>query len=90
MANTDKVSLDPYRLESRKILSVVKESLPAALQKVEKASIDEVVSYTLGYSWFVVLRVHRIDYFLVPGLVSPSPFHSFGAILGAQQPSPLR
>ncbi|CAN8100082.1 unnamed protein product [Discula destructiva] len=42
VASTDKVSLDPYRLQSRKILSVVKESLPAGLQKVEKASIDEV------------------------------------------------
>lgn len=41
--HTDKVSLDPYRLESRKSLSLVKETLPAPpLQKVEKASIDEV------------------------------------------------
>lgn len=47
MVNTDKVSLDPYRLESRKILGVVKEALPASLQKVEKASIDEVVSLVL-------------------------------------------
>ncbi|KFA75371.1 hypothetical protein S40288_02017 [Stachybotrys chartarum IBT 40288] len=39
---TDKVSLDPYRLQSRKILSLVKDSLPPNLQKVEKASIDEV------------------------------------------------
>ncbi|OIW30654.1 sister chromatid cohesion protein Eso1 [Coniochaeta ligniaria NRRL 30616] len=39
---THKVSLDPYRLESRKILAVIKESLPPNLQKVEKASIDEV------------------------------------------------
>ncbi|PSS03286.1 sister chromatid cohesion protein Eso1 [Coniella lustricola] len=42
LVNTDKVSLDPYRLQSRKILSIIKESLPANLQKVEKASIDEV------------------------------------------------
>lgn len=40
--STDKVSLDPYRLESRKILACIKESLPANLQKVEKAGIDEV------------------------------------------------
>jgi DNA polymerase eta len=33
-----------YRLQSRKILALIKESLPASLQKVEKASIDEVVS----------------------------------------------
>ena len=41
--STDKVSLDPYRLESRKSLKLIKEFLPAApVQKVEKASIDEV------------------------------------------------
>ncbi|KAJ4298447.1 DNA-directed DNA polymerase eta rad30 [Collariella sp. IMI 366227] len=39
---TDKVSLDPYRLESRRILAVIKEHLPQQLQKVEKAGIDEV------------------------------------------------
>jgi DNA polymerase eta len=39
--HTDKVSLDPYRLESRKSLALVKEILPPS-QKVEKASIDEV------------------------------------------------
>jgi DNA polymerase eta len=40
---TDKVSLDPYRLESRKILATIKDVLPAPpVQKVEKASIDEV------------------------------------------------
>lgn len=39
---THKVSLDPYRLESRRILQCIKEALPADLQKVEKASIDEV------------------------------------------------
>lgn len=37
-----KVSLDPYRLESRKILALIKQCLPAGMQKVEKASIDEV------------------------------------------------
>ncbi|EXJ62949.1 DNA polymerase eta subunit [Cladophialophora yegresii CBS 114405] len=41
--HTDKVSLDPYRLESRKSLALVKAILPPApVQKVEKASIDEV------------------------------------------------
>ncbi|KAH9213826.1 hypothetical protein DL95DRAFT_425897 [Leptodontidium sp. 2 PMI_412] len=39
---THKVSLDPYRLESRKILKCIKDALPESLQKVEKASIDEV------------------------------------------------
>ena len=39
---THKVSLDPYRIESKKIFSVIKETLPPApLQRVEKAGIDE-------------------------------------------------
>ncbi|EEY15860.1 DNA polymerase IV [Verticillium alfalfae VaMs.102] len=42
---SDKVSLDPYRLQSRKILALIKETLPSDLQKVEKASIDEVFCY---------------------------------------------
>lgn len=36
------MSLDPYRLECRKILACIKSYLPADKQKVEKASIDEV------------------------------------------------
>ncbi|ETN40296.1 uncharacterized protein HMPREF1541_04572 [Cyphellophora europaea CBS 101466] len=41
--STDKVSLDPYRLESRKSLALIKDFLPAPpVQRVEKASIDEV------------------------------------------------
>lgn len=36
------MSLDPYRLQSRKILGLIKASLPKDLQRVEKASIDEV------------------------------------------------
>lgn len=39
---SQKVSLDPYRLQSRRILATIKESLPERLQRVEKASIDEV------------------------------------------------
>ncbi|OBT70357.1 hypothetical protein VE03_00305 [Pseudogymnoascus sp. 23342-1-I1] len=39
---THKVSLDPYRLESRKILACMKGYLPPDLQRVEKAGIDEV------------------------------------------------
>ncbi|KAK4697675.1 DNA polymerase eta, partial [Lecanoromycetidae sp. Uapishka_2] len=40
---THKVSLDPYRLESRRILACIKEVLPAPpVQRVEKASVDEV------------------------------------------------
>ncbi|KAF4633086.1 hypothetical protein G7Y89_g5044 [Cudoniella acicularis] len=40
--STHKVSLDPYRLESRRILACIKETLPANFQRVEKASVDEV------------------------------------------------
>ncbi|KAI6827107.1 DNA/RNA polymerase [Hortaea werneckii] len=39
---TRKVSLDPYRTQSRRILAVIKEVLPKDLQRVEKASVDEV------------------------------------------------
>ncbi|KAK1047435.1 DNA-directed DNA polymerase eta rad30 [Friedmanniomyces endolithicus] len=39
---TRKVSLDPYRIQSRRILAVIKDCLPADKQRVEKASIDEV------------------------------------------------
>ena len=40
---TQKVSLDPYRAESRKILACIKAHLPPApMQRVEKASVDEV------------------------------------------------
>ena len=40
---THKVSLDPYRLESRRILACIKGVLPVApIQRVEKASVDEV------------------------------------------------
>lgn len=40
---TDKAALDPYRLQSRKAFNLIKSKLPASpVQKVEKASIDEV------------------------------------------------
>ena len=40
---TDKAALDPYRKQSRKAFELIKSLLPASpLQKVEKASIDEV------------------------------------------------
>lgn len=64
---TDKVSLDPYRLESRKILALVKEFLPQNLQKVEKASIDEV---------FLDLSAHVRTILLerFPELAQPPPY----------------
>lgn len=40
---TQKVSLDPYRSESKKILNTIKDCLPVTFnQHIEKASIDEV------------------------------------------------
>ena len=40
--STDKSSLDYYRLQSRTAIELVKQNLPSELQKVEKASIDEI------------------------------------------------
>jgi DNA polymerase eta len=64
---THKVSLDPYRLESRRILSCIKNTLPAHLQKVEKAGIDEV---------FIDLsaQVHSILLERYPELSWPAPY----------------
>ncbi len=64
---THKVSLDPYRLESRKILALIEECLPRDQQKVEKASIDEV---------FLDLssQVHSILLERFPELATPPPY----------------
>jgi len=62
-----KVSLDPYRLQSRKILAMIKEYLPADVQKVEKASIDEVF---LDLS----AQVHGIMLERYPELKGPPPY----------------
>jgi DNA polymerase eta len=61
------VSLDPYRLQSRKILAAIKDSLPASLQRVEKAGIDEV---------FLDLSAHVHAELLkrFPELSSPAPY----------------
>lgn len=65
---THKVSLDPYRMESKKILALIKESLPAPpLQKVEKAGIDEVF---LDLS----AQVHSILLERFPELNGPAPY----------------
>ncbi|OAA75030.1 sister chromatid cohesion protein Eso1 [Akanthomyces lecanii RCEF 1005] len=65
---TDKVSLDPYRLESRKILALIKEHLPQNLQRVEKASVDEVF---LDLS----AQVHSILLERFPELQQPPPYN---------------
>ncbi|KAK3396141.1 hypothetical protein B0T20DRAFT_262245 [Sordaria brevicollis] len=64
---THKVSLDPYRLESRKILAIIKEELPPHLQKVEKASIDEVFMDLSAH-------VHAILLERFPELAKPPPY----------------
>jgi DNA polymerase eta len=64
---SDKVSLDPYRLQSRRILAVIKEALPADLQKVEKASIDEVFCDLSAH-------VHSIMLERFPELANPPPY----------------
>lgn len=64
---THKVSLDPYRLESRRILSCIKETLPADMQKVEKASIDEVFMDLSA-------QVHAILLERYPELSAPAPY----------------
>ena len=65
---THKVSLDPYRLQSRKILALIKEHLPSPpLQKVEKAGIDEVFVDLSG-------QIHSILLERYPELERPAPY----------------
>jgi len=63
-----KVSLDPYRMQSRKILALIKSFLPADKQKVERASIDEVF---LDLS----AQVHEIMLERYPRLHGPPPYN---------------
>lgn len=66
--DTHKVSLDPYRLESRRILACIKDVLPnPPIQKVEKASIDEVF---LDLS----AQVHSVLLERFPELSGPAPY----------------
>lgn len=64
---TRKVSLDPYRIESKKILALIKECQPKEYERVEKASIDEV---------FIDLsaQVHSILLERYPELRWPPPY----------------
>ncbi|KAH6656521.1 impB/mucB/samB family protein [Truncatella angustata] len=64
---THKVSLDPYRLQSRRILALIKEFFPADKQKVEKASIDEVFIDLSAY-------IHSILLERFPELKNPPPY----------------
>ncbi|KAF2747239.1 DNA/RNA polymerase [Sporormia fimetaria CBS 119925] len=64
---TDKVSLDPYRQQSRRILRCIKDSLPEKEQRVEKASVDEVF---LDLS----AQVHNILLERYPELRGPPPY----------------
>jgi DNA polymerase eta len=64
---THKVSLDPYRLQSREILKCIKETLPEKEQRVEKASIDEVFMDLSA-------QVHGILLERYPVLRGPPPY----------------
>lgn len=64
---THKVSLDPYRLESRKILKCIKDTLPEKEQRVEKASIDEVFMDLSAQVHTILLEKH-------PELRGPPPY----------------
>jgi DNA polymerase eta len=63
---THKVSLDPYRLESRRILACIKEVLPVKLQRVEKASVDEVFLDLSSHVHSILLKRY-------PELALPAP-----------------
>src|ERR1700760_3916598 len=63
-----KASLDPYRRESRRILAIIKDALPATpMQRVEKAGIDEVF---LDLS----AQVHSLLLNKFPELKNPPPY----------------
>ncbi|KAL8693765.1 MAG: hypothetical protein Q9218_001461 [Villophora microphyllina] len=65
---THKVSLDPYRLESRRILACIKDVLPAPpIQRVEKASVDEVF---LDLS----AQIHSVLLEKYPEISGPAPY----------------
>ena len=65
---THKVSLDPYRLESRRILACIKDVLPAPpVQRVEKASVDEVF---LDLS----AQIHSVLMERYPEISGPPPY----------------
>ncbi|POS86720.1 hypothetical protein EPUL_002463 [Erysiphe pulchra] len=64
---THKVSLDPYRLESRRIITCIKNYLPIDSQRVEKASVDEVFLDLSAQVYSMLLRRY-------PELEGPPPY----------------
>ena len=65
---THKVSLDPYRLESRRILACIKDVLPRPpIQKVEKASVDEVFLDLSAQTHSILLERY-------PEISGPAPY----------------
>jgi len=64
---THKVSLDPYRLQSRRILKCIKDALPEKEQRVEKASIDEVFMDLSAQVYNILLERY-------PELRGPPPY----------------
>ena len=64
---THKVSLDPYRLQSRRILKCIREALPEKEQRVEKASIDEVFMDLSAQVYGILLERY-------PELRGPPPY----------------
>ncbi|KAJ1030514.1 hypothetical protein NDA16_001423 [Ustilago loliicola] len=76
---THKVSLDPYRRESNKILAIFKKTCPYGA--VEKASIDE--------SYFdLTIEVRKLMIERFPHLSQPPPDDSVTASKGMDQPLP--
>lgn len=64
---THKVSLDPYRKESRRILQCIRDALPEKEQRVEKASIDEVFMDLSAQTHTILLERY-------PMLRGPAPY----------------
>lgn len=65
---THKVSLDPYRLESRRILACIKDVLPAPpIQRVEKASVDEVFLDLSAHIYSILVERY-------PEISGPAPY----------------
>uniref|UniRef100_V5GUZ5 DNA polymerase eta n=1 Tax=Kalmanozyma brasiliensis (strain GHG001) TaxID=1365824 RepID=V5GUZ5_KALBG len=76
---THKVSLDPYRRESTKILTIFKKTCP--LGAVEKASIDE--------SYFdLTIEVRKLMIERFPHLAHPPPDDAVTGAKGMDQPLP--